>query len=89
MNTDIRRKISNALDLPKDILLDLVRVTITGKLAVFIENHRGIVEYNSNLIRVNTNDGVIVLKGKDLYLKSAVADEIIVEGKLQSIEFEE
>lgn len=89
MNTDMRRKISEILDLPKDVLLDLVRVTVTGKLAVFIENHKGIVEYNSNLIRVNTNDGVIVLKGKDLYLKSAVADEITVEGKLQSIEFEE
>lgn len=89
MNTDMRRKISEILDLPKDVLLDLVRVTVTGKLAVFIENHKGIVEYNSNLIRVNTNDGVIVLKGKDLYLKSAVADEITIEGKLQSIEFEE
>lgn len=89
MKDDIKKKLSDVLELPKDIILDLVRLTITGRLAVFIENHKGIIEYDPQLIRVNTTDGVIVIRGKGLYLKSAIADEITIEGELNSIEFED
>lgn len=89
MNVNMKQKISDALDLPKDIVLDLTRITITGKLTVFIENHKGIIEYSPNLIRVNTNNGVIIIKGRDLFLKSAIADEVMIEGKIKLVEFED
>lgn len=88
MNENMKRKISDVLDLPKDIVLDLTRLTITGNLTVMIENHKGIIEYNPDLIRVNSNNGVIIIKGEDLFLKSAIVDEVIIEGKIRSVEFD-
>ncbi|MCG0274756.1 MAG: sporulation protein YqfC [Thermosediminibacteraceae bacterium] len=77
------------LELPKDIVLDLPRITVTGKIGVFIENHKGIMEYSSEQVRINTSLGLVVIKGQDLVIKYVVADEIFVEGKIEAIEFEE
>ncbi|ADL07679.1 sporulation protein YqfC [Thermosediminibacter oceani] len=85
----LRARISDALELPKDIVLDLPRITVIGKISVFIENHKGILEYGTDKVCVNTNIGLLVIKGRELILKSIVADEIVVEGKIESLEFEE
>ena len=64
-----------------DIVLNVPRIIITGKIAVFIENHKGIVEYNSNCENKHP-DRVICIKGQNLIMKSIIADEITVEGRL-------
>lgn len=89
MSDGIKKRISDALDLPQDIVLNLPRVTITGSVAVFIENHKGIVEYGPDRVRINTGAGVLIVNGEGLLIKSLVADEITVEGRLKSIEFED
>jgi len=89
MSEEIKRKISNALDLPQDIVLNVPRIIVTGRIAVFIENHRGIIEYNSQHVKINTTVGTVSVRGEDLVIKTIIADEITVEGKIASIEFEE
>ncbi|NLZ53890.1 MAG: sporulation protein YqfC [Thermoanaerobacteraceae bacterium] len=89
MSEGIKRKISDALDLPQDIILNVPRVIVTGKIAVFIENHKGIIEYNSELVKINTSIGIVCVKGEDLLIKTIVTDEITVEGKITAIEFDE
>ncbi len=89
MSEELKRRISEVLDLPKDIVLNLSRITMTGQLAVFIENHRGIVEYGPKAVRINTSTGVIAVKGEKLFIKSIIGDEITVEGQIKGVEFEE
>lgn len=89
MADGIKKRISDALDLPGDIVLNLPRITITGSVAVFIENHRGIVEYTSDRVRLNTGERALIVKGEGLLIKSLVADEVTIEGRLKSIEFED
>jgi len=89
MTEGIKRKISDALDLPKDIILNVPRIVITGKIAVFIENHKGIIEYSSQLVKINTSLGIISIKGEDILIKTIITDEITVEGEITAIEFEE
>ncbi|HHX23945.1 MAG: sporulation protein YqfC [Tepidanaerobacteraceae bacterium] len=89
MKEGIRRRISDVLDLPPDIILNVPRVVITGKIAVFVENHKGIIEYNSQLVKINTPIGVVCVKGQDLLIKTIISDEITIEGQIKVIEFEE
>ncbi|NLC63445.1 MAG: sporulation protein YqfC [Thermoanaerobacterales bacterium] len=89
MNQELRRRMSDMLDLPRDIVLNLPRIVITGRLAVFIENHKGIVEYSPEVVRINTAIGVIAVKGQRLFIKSILSDEITVEGEIQTIQFED
>jgi sporulation protein YqfC len=89
MSEGIKRKISDALDLPRDIILNIPRVTITGRIAVFLENHKGIVEYDSQSVKINTPVGIVSITGEDLLIKTIIADEITIEGRITAVEFEE
>ncbi|MCT4605277.1 MAG: sporulation protein YqfC [Marinisporobacter sp.] len=84
---EIRESVSELLELPKDIMLDLPRITLLGDLQLYIENHKGIIEYSETRIRVNTKSGVIRITGKDLSIKTIVTEEIIVVGQVKNIEF--
>jgi len=89
MTEILKQKISDTLDLPKDIVLNLCRITITGRIAVFIENHKGIMEYTSDRVKINTGNGLLIIKGEDLVLKTIIVDEITVEGRIKSVEYED
>lgn len=89
MSEGIRQKISDALDLPQDVILNVPKVILTGRMAAFIENHKGIIQYNSELVKINTSIGVVCIKGAGLLIKTIIADEITVEGKITAIELEE
>ena len=50
MKEGIRRRISDVLDLPPDIILNL-HVVITGKIAVFVENHKELLNIILNWLK--------------------------------------
>lgn len=79
--------ISDILELPKDIMMDLPKITLIGSIQVLISNHKGIIEYTKEVIRVNSNSGVIKVVGKDMYIKIILEEEIIIVGNIEKIEF--
>ncbi|MBZ4666146.1 sporulation protein YqfC [Mahella sp.] len=79
--------LSGMLDLPQDVVLDLPRLIALGKTQLYIENHKGIIEYTPERIRVNSTIGIIRLTGKDMSIKTIETEEILVSGQLTSIEF--
>ena len=84
---EIKSNFSDILELPKDIILDLPKITLVGNLQLYIENHKGIIEYGSLRIRVNTNAGILRILGKNMIIKNIVSEEIIIVGEIESIEF--
>lgn len=83
----MKENISDALEIPKDILLDLPKITFIGNLQVNIENHKGIIEYTTDNIRVKIKDGILKVTGVDLTIKTIISEEIIISGKIASIDF--
>lgn len=83
----IKETISNALELPKDIVLDVAKVTLIGSNNVTVENHKGILEYNEDQIRINTGSGVLVINGSRLSIKSVLQEEITITGEVHCISF--
>lgn len=79
--------ISDILELPKDIMMDLPKITLIGSIQVLISNHKGIIEYTKEVIRINSNSGVIKVVGKDMYIKIILVEEIIIVGNIEKIEF--
>lgn len=85
---EVKENISEILELPKDIMLDLPKITLLGSLELSIENHKGIIEYTNEKIRVKSKEGIIKILGKDLLIKTIIKEAIIISGKISSIEFE-
>lgn len=84
----LQQQVADFLELPKDIVLDLPKIVIMGNLQIFVENHRGIVEYTPECIRLVTSHGGLCIKGQDLMLRNIMPDEIMVEGKIASLSFD-
>ena len=68
-------------------MLDLPKITLVGNLQLYIENHKGIIEYSTGLIRINTKSGILVVTGSDLSIRTIVIEEIIVVGRIDKVEF--
>lgn len=83
----LKRHMSDMLDIPSDIILDLPKVVIVGDQQLFIENHRGIVEYSSESVRVNVGDYEVEVSGENLLLRNILPDEICLEGRIGSVCF--
>ncbi|AKL95792.1 sporulation protein YqfC [Clostridium aceticum] len=86
-NEEIKKSLAEILELPKDIILDIPKITMVGNLQIYIENHKGIIEYSSNRIRINTKSGVLRIIGKNLLIKNIILEEIIIIGEIQQVEF--
>ena len=83
----IKEQISNAFELPKDIVLDVSKVILIGNSQITIENHKGIIEYSEDVIRVNIGNGIIRLSGKNLGIKTILQEEITIAGEISEISF--
>jgi len=60
---------------------------MVGDIQVLVENHRGIIVYTSELVRLNTSIGELEISGLELTLKNILPDEIILEGRVNSVIF--
>ena len=48
----LKQKFLTAMDLPIELLNDVPRITLIGNNNLLIENHKGIIEYDENIIRL-------------------------------------
>lgn len=80
-----QQQVANFLDLPSDLMMDLPKITLVGDLQVIVENHRGIMVYTTELVKVNTNIGELSVTGRGLTLRNILPDEIMVEGKITGV----
>lgn len=86
---EIKKSLAEILELPQDIILDIPKITMVGNLQIYIENHKGIIEYTKSRIRINSKSGILRIIGNNLVLKSILTDEIIIIGEIQEVEFTE
>ena len=82
---NIRDKMAEALELPRELLKDYSRITVLGKEDVWIENYKSILEYDESFIRIS-ND--ICIYGLNLSVEEISDEDILIVGDIQRIEFE-
>ena len=84
---DFLRGFTAALDLPKELVFNLPRIVMLSNEEVYIENYKGIVNYNDKEFRLNTNRIPIKITGTGLEIAQITADDVTISGKICTIEF--
>jgi len=84
---EVKAQLSELFELPKDIVLNLPKISMIGNNQMYVENHKGMIEYTPQRIRVNSTIGVIRISGQEMTVKNIGTEEIIVTGNITSIEF--
>lgn len=87
MKNSLKNKMASAANLPKDVVLGVPIVTVTGKIEVCIENYRGIIEYTDLLIRVQSKAGQIKITGNGMQIEYYTNDEMKITGHIKAIEY--
>ena len=82
-----RYRMADAANLPKDVVLGVPILTLTGHYEVNIENYRGILEYTEQLIRINVRRGQIRIIGKSLEINYYTTTDMKITGKVEKIEY--
>lgn len=72
----------------KRLLGKVPRLTILKFEQVLIENYKGILEYQDFFVRIQTYIGIININGFNLSLEEMTIDDVMVKGKIESIDFE-
>ncbi len=82
------RKLDEILEIPVELSTNNPKITVVGFERVLIENYKGILEYQDYFVRLNTYIGIININGFNLNLEEMTADDLLVTGKIDSIDFE-
>ena len=81
-------RINRILEMPSEVVSHVPKMTILGFKKIMIENYKSILEYQDFFIRLSTSLGIININGINMKMEEMTQDDIIVEGEIDSIDFE-
>ncbi|MEK5441786.1 MULTISPECIES: sporulation protein YqfC [unclassified Fredinandcohnia] len=79
--------ITNKMELPADVMMDLPRITMIGQLHIYIENHRGLLTFSDKEVRLLLKQGQLLIKGNAFVIKTILPEEIMLEGKIEHVQY--
>lgn len=80
-------KIIERLELPQDIILGVPLLSMQGNSELMIENHRGLLQYDSDEIRVRTKTFTVQVIGRKLTIQEYRKDVLIIRGWIERMQF--
>ena len=87
MKKSIYENISDVFDLPKDALMDLPKIMLTGDREIYIENYKGILEYSDTVIRLSLVGKTLKICGSEMDIRTIGETDITLSGRISGIEF--
>lgn len=83
-----QNRLEELLEIPKEISSENPKLTVVGFEELLVENYKAILEYQDFYVRLSTHIGIININGFELKLNEMTNDDILITGKIESIDFE-
>jgi sporulation protein YqfC len=80
--------LSNKIHIPSDIIAGAPIITATGRNEISLENYKGLIEFNNELIKIQTKQCRICIEGKQLNILYFTEDEMRITGYIQAIYYQ-
>ena len=84
--TVTRESIVQSLELPQDLYLGHPLFTMDGNGSLYIENHKGIIEYSDESMVIRAKGFLIRIHGKELWIQRYDSDALLICGRIEKIE---
>lgn len=85
----VGRTLAGLMEIPRDLVLEVPRITMVGREELYLENHKGIIEYGQHKLKINLNRGYLELYGEDLRIAALRADDMVITGRVSGLQFVE
>lgn len=89
LHRTMREKFASVLELPPIVPGVPSRIELHSNRELIIEGCKEILEYDENLIRINLGKINIQIMGNYLALRGITDDSVVIEGIIQSLDFQE
>ncbi|MGZ9585016.1 sporulation protein YqfC [Paenibacillus marinisediminis] len=81
----LRQWTAQVFELPQDMVLDVPRFTMIGNQQLFVENHRGIVHFSQERMRLSLAAGELEVLGRNLVIRGIWTEEVFIEGEIAEV----
>jgi sporulation protein YqfC len=83
----MRKWASKWLDLPADVTSEAPRIEMIGPFRIRVENHRGVVKFTREQVRLNLENGALEIDGENLKIRRIDSTIVILEGNVQGLRY--
>ena len=73
------------LDMPTETVNDRSIIELIDDHRLLVENHLGVISYETNLIDIKTKFGQLSVDGRDLTMACLSKDKIVITGQITEI----
>ncbi|TWI57744.1 sporulation protein YqfC [Halalkalibacter nanhaiisediminis] len=85
MRQQMKNWMTKQMQLPADVMMDLPRITMIGQLHIYIENHRGVLRFSNQELRLLLKSGQLLIKGDHFVIKTILPEELLLEGRIDQV----
>jgi sporulation protein YqfC len=85
MRQQMKNWMTKQMQLPADVMMDLPRITMIGQLHIYIENHRGVLKFSNQELRLLLKQGQLLIKGDNFVIKTILPEELLLEGRIDQV----
>ena len=86
--TTFNNVLKEIFDLPGEVILDLPLIMMVGQREFYIENHKGIAQYQTDLIKIRVKSGILVIEGSELNIQNIKSKTLQITGKIANLGYE-
>ena len=83
-----KQKILNSFDFPKDISMELPKIIVIGNKEITIENHKGLIVFENNIVKIGSRIGAITISGSNFEILFIGDSTITISGVFYGISYE-
>ena len=85
----VKEAFAEKLEIPRDVIMNIPKITLTGNSDMLIENHKGIIAFHEKMIQVNSKVGSIIIEGEGLEIVYIGGVTLALRGRINKISYGE
>ena len=82
-------EVTDKLDLPAVLAPSVPRMELVGSHSCYMDRHRGVLGYSTEVVDINGGSIIVRLTGRDLELQVMTDEELRITGVIEKIELVE
>ena len=82
-------RLAKILDVPQNMFESYSQIVLSGNREAVLDGCQGVIEYEDDFIKLKIGRQVVKFTGQNLQIKCMTGENVIIDGKILSVEFVE
>ncbi len=79
------KRVLEKLEIPEETALDTPKLSVWGFEKLVLENYKSIIQYDTEVIRINTSSGIVKITGAEFDIKWITDEMLEIHGEISGV----